>query len=523
MSRSVLDLRSACAIAEPAGPPAPLGVPFTVPETVAWLEWERRFVEAVRGVVANDVFQGVPVALTVHSFLVLLHRHGKLMGPGCQPASALSALLRALAHPHGWVGVRKPPARRDLTRWQDRVLVAGLNPQDRSRRLWQSLAEALGPERCLLVAAGRSLLQHPPYDLPRVAVTDFPPDWWATRAWVLARLNRWLRELKAVCAEFEFDPAARWRLAAELVSQVNRLAALLHLQESLRPRSAVVMWDREPHGAALCAALAVRGVPTFTCVHGAFGRQNRDWFTPLAAQYVFTWGEIQTELLRQAGVPADRLRPVGVFAPRPTRRALPGEERAERLRSLGLAADKPLLVVGLTCLTAGLFPVWAGILQELDRRLPGFAILVRLHPSNHRKSFAGLLEEHSRLRLADDRDLSCAQTLELADAVLVDSSSFGFDALQLHLPVVVLAPPDGSGLLAVLREALLAGAAVPARDVAVAAEVLERLFTDPALRQKQAARAAAFVDRYVCAYGSEALSRATAALLNPARVRRDRD
>jgi hypothetical protein len=523
MNRSVLDSRIAPAIAEPAEAPAPLGVPFALPETVAWLEWEHRFVEAVRQTVADDVFQGVPVALTVHSFLVLLHRHRKLKGPGCRPASALSALLRALAHPQGWVGVRKPPAAKDLARWQDRVLVAGLNPQDRSRRLWQTLAEALGPERCLLVAAGRSLLKQPPHELPRVAATDFPPDWWATRAWVLARLNRWLRGLKAVCAEFEFDPAARWRLAAELVSQVNRLAALLHMQESLRPRSAVVMWDREPHGAALCAALGVRGVPTFTCVHGAFGRQNRDAFTPLAARYVFTWGEIQTELLRQAGVSADRLLAVGVFAPRPTLRTLSIEERTERLRSLGLATEKPLLVVGLTCLTAGLFPVWAGILQELDRRLTGFAILARLHPSNRKKSFAGLLEEHSRLRLADERDLSCAQTLDLADTVLVDSSSFGFDALQLLLPVVVLAPPDGSGLLAVLREALLDRAALPARDVAAAAGVLERLFADPNQRREQAARAAAFVDRYIRAYGSEALARASAALLNPAAVSRGAD
>ena len=502
---------------------APLGVPFPAPETVEWLERERRFVEAVRRVVADDVFRGVPVALAVHSNLCLLHRHGKLKSPACKPASALSALLRALAHPRGWPGLRKPPARRDLVRWQGRVLVAGLHPHDHWRRLWQTLAEALGPERCLLVAAGRSLLKQPPHELPRVAVTDFPPDWWPTRAWVLRRLNRWLRGLRAVCAEFEFDPAARWRLAAELVSQVNRLAALLHLQESLRPRSAMVVWDRWSDGADLCAALGVRGVPTFTCVHGAFGRQNRDWFTPLAAKYVFTWGEIQTELLRDAGVPAERLLPVGVFAPRPTRRALPGEERAERLRLLGLATDKPLLVVGLTCPTAGLFPVWAGILQELDRRLPRFAILARLHPSNRRQSFASLLEEHPRLRLADDRDLTCAQTLELADAVLVDSSSFGFDALQLHLPVVVLAPPDGSGLLTVLREALLAGAALPARDVAAAAGVLERLFADPALRRDQVVRAAAFVDRYVCAFGSEALARATAALLNPAAVSRGGD
>lgn len=493
-----------------------------LPATADCLEWEYRFVEAVRGVVSHDWFRGVPLALTVHNFLKLLLRHGHLKGPRCTPGGAALALARALVHPHGWAGLRRP-APQQWARLRGRVLIAGLHPQDRSRRWWQPLAEALGPDRCLLLAAGRSLLNQPPLELPRLAVSDFPAAWWGTRAWVLRRLPRWLEELRAVCAELGFDPPARWRLAADLVSQVNRLGSILVLERYLKPRALVVPWDREPFSATLCAALGVRGVPAVTLVHGAFGVQNHRSFVPLGARYLFTWGEVQNELLRAAGVEPERLLTVGVFDAPPFRREWSPAERAERLRSLGLDPDQPVVLVGLTCLAERDRPVWAQVLGELADQLTGAAVLARLHPSNSRAQFDGLLGESARLRLVDDRQLSAAQSLELADAVLVDSSSFGFDAVQRRLPVVVLWPPDGSGLLTVMREAVLEGAAVFARNPCEAARALKRLLADPAERGALAGRAEAFTNRYVCAWGREALDRAVAALERIARPARSGD
>jgi hypothetical protein len=491
-----------------------------VAERVATLEWERRYIERVRKVVGNEMFQQVPLSLLVHDFLVLLHRHGHLKGLRCTRGGAALALARALAHPHGWPGLNPRLPRAQWAALRGRIVIAGLHSQDRSRNRWQPLAEALGPRRCLLLAAGRSQLNQPPLELPRVALTQFPADWAATRAWLLARLPRWLRGLERVRVEFGFDPPARWRLAAELVAQVNRLGAVRHFHQRLRPRAAVVPWDREPFSATLCAMLETRGVPTVTFSHGAFGRQNRDSFVPLAARYAFTWGEVQTELLREAGVSAERLLPIGVFTPEPVRRALTSAGRAERLRPLGLDPDQPVVVVGLTCLTERDRPVWARVLRELADRLPGAAVLARLHPSNAREQFTGLLTEGPRLRLVDDRQLSAVQTLELADAVVVDSSSFGFDAVQRRLPVVVLWPPDGSGLLTVMREAVLEGAAVLVQDVTGAAQVLGRLLAEPVARAALTERAEAFTRRYVCAWGEEAVGRAVAALERIARPER---
>lgn len=488
-------------------------------ERVKGLEWERQYIERVRQVVADEVFRGVPLANTVHDFLVLLLRHGHLKGPRCTPGGAAWMLARTLAHPHGWAGVRRP-APRQWARLQRRVLVAGLHPQDRSRRWWQPLAGTLGPDRCLLLAAGRSQLKQPPLELPRLAVTDFPAAWATTRVWVLRRLPRWLRELRGVCAELGFDPPARWRLAAELVAQVNRLGSILALERYLKPRALVVPWDREPFSAALCAALGGCGVPTVTFVHGAFGVQNHRSFVPLGARYLFTWGEVQNELLRTAGVEPERLLTVGVFDAPPTRRELSSAVRAERLHSLGLAPDQPVVLVGLTCLPERDRPVWARLLGQLADQLTGAAVLARLHPSNARAQFDGLLGESARLRLVDDRQLPAAESLDLADAVLVDSSSFGFDAVQRRLPVVVLWPPDGSGLLTVMREAVLEGAAVFARDSTEAARALERLLADPAERAALAGRAEAFTNRYVCAWGREALDRALAAIEQIARPAR---
>ncbi len=301
------------------------------------------------------------------------------------------------------------------------------------------------------------------------------------------------------------------------MSQVNRLGGILALERHLQPRALVVPWDREPLSAVLCAALGARGVPTVSFVHGAFGVQNHRSFLPLGARYLFTWGEVQNELLQAAGVAPERLLPVGVFEPRPARQVLSSGERAGRLAELGLETGRPVVLVGLTCLTERDRPVWARLLQELSARLPGAVVAARLHPSNSRAQFADLLPQSPRLRVVDDRQLSAAQSLALADAVLVDSSSFGFDAVQRALPVVVLRPPDGSGLLTVMREVALAGAAAFARDVAEAAGALERLLTDPAEQAALVARAEAFTRRYVCAYGQEALARALEALERIAR------
>lgn len=492
------------------GPPS--ACPPPRPQSATGLEWEYDFVEAVRRVVADDVFRGVPLGLTVHSFLVLLHRHGKLKEPACRPAGALAELALALAHGRGIASRLRHGARRLSPGLEGRILIAGLGEQDRSRRLWQPIAGALGPAEGLLVAGGRSQLRHLPADRPVVVLSDFPPAWLATRRWLLARLGRWLRGLAEVCADFGFTPAARWRLAAQLVHQTGKIAHALSLCERLKPRALVVNWDRNPIGSALCAALSARGVPTFTLVHGAFGVQNRGGFLPLGARYVLTWGDIQAELLRDAGVPAERLIPVGVFEPRPVRRRLDEAGRARRLEQLGADPGKPVLVVGLTCLTAGERRVWADILSELANRLPGFVVLGRLHPSNSRASFADLLQENSRLRLVDDRLLSAKHTLELADVVVVDSSSFGFDAIQHEIPVVVLEPPDGAGYFSVMREAMAAGAALHARDAGQLAARVESLWKDPALRQHLLERARAFEARYVCAYGQEALDRAKAAI-----------
>ncbi len=227
---------------------------------------------------------------------------------------------------------------------------------------------------------------------------------------------------------------------------------------------------------------------------------------------MLTWGEVQSALLREAGVPAERIIPVGVFEPRPASPSLEPAARAQRLTALQARADRPVVVVGLTCLNAAGRALWGRVLQELAGRLTDQVVLARLHPSNTRASFAGLVEESPTFRLVDDRMMSATETLEVADAVVVDSSSFGFDALQRGLPVVTLEPPDGSRYFSLQWEAMQAGASLYARDAEHLAAHLVRLRDDAGFRAALLARARAFEARYVCAYGAEALARARAAI-----------
>lgn len=468
---------------------------------------DARLVKGLQRVVQGDAWEGVPLASAVHWFVNILRRHGKLTPAQCRPRAALAELALALAHPRPWLYALQRRTPLAAAQGRNRIWVPAGGHQDRTVRLWEPPARALGPTECLVVAVGRSQRNRLPSGLPYVILNEQPAAWLATRRWVLARLGRWLRELAGLCAEMGFAPAARWRLAAQLVAQVGKVGQVLRLQQRYSPRAAVVDWDRAPVGAALCAVLASRGIPTFTLVHGAFGAQNHAAFLPLAAQYVLTWGDVQADLLRRAGVPAERLIPVGVFDPRPTREPLDSTERDRRLAQLGAAPGQPVVVVGLTCLPVSERPLWAKVLTELHHRLPGPVILARLHPSNRREQFAGLLEESPRLRLVDDRMISARDTLALADAVVVDSSSFGFDALQRGIPVAVLEPPDGSGYLSVMLEAAEAGAALYARDNGELAAHLRTLLTDAAVRGRLLERARAFEVRYVHAYGQDALDR----------------
>ena len=474
---------------------------------------ELALLQDIRQAVGTDAFDGLAIERLVNASMYLLGRQGRLAPGGCRFTAAVGNLGRTLVHPRGLAAGLGLTRRHDLAALQGRTWIVALGVQDRVRKLWEPLARALGPDKCVLISPARKLLGKLPADLPQVALDEIPSRWWSTRAWVLTRLAHWRRGLRRIGAERGFAAAAHWQLAAALAEQVGTAAAALALARILQPRAAIVVWDQDPLGSAVCAAMKRVGRPSLTLVHGALGRQNLPYFAPILATHAVVWGELQKQMFQERGVPADRIVCAGLFDPRPAPAVLSVAEREARLRRLGAApSSRHVVVVGLTCLRKPEHAAWGSLAQELSRLLPGSLILCRLHPSNDRASFAESLAEHDRLRILDDRMMSSAETLDLADAVVVDSSSLGFDALQRGLPVVVIDPPDGSGYFALMLEAVQAGAALYARDTAQLAAHLDHLRTDAPARSRLLDRARAFEAQYVSAYGTEALGRAGAAL-----------
>jgi hypothetical protein len=223
-------------------------------------------------------------------------------------------------------------------------------------------------------------------------------------------------------------------------------------------------------------------------------------FTPLVARKVLVWGDVQRGLFRASGVPDESIHAVGCQR-LPEERPCAREDRREKLALLGLAGEGPMVLVGMTVLRTTQREAWLTALGSLISAMPGTRFLIRLHPSNRRQQFPGLYAGETGVRVIESGELSLEESIALADMVLVDTSTLGFDALCFGRPVAVLFPYPFCRAEDVLHEAVDRGAALYAEDPLEMASLITSFWKDAAERLMQAEKARRFVESYVASRG----------------------
>lgn len=469
---------------------------------------ELRLAAAVRQIVAGDAFQGVPLARVLGAALTPRYWADGFTIRAPRPTAGLARRVYYLWLRERALAVRGRPRRRRISLPEGRVAIEVVSVEPRSRNLWEPVARQLGRERTVLVLAHRHLRASLSPDYPAIAMDEMPIDWPACRAWLRPRLPRWEAALADVRREFDLAPGAEVEIGNTLIVQAMRIAEVLALGRALAPRSFLTLWDHGPFGAPLCASLRALGVPTHTVVHGAVGRQSMMDFTPLNADRVLVWGEVQRRLFVDAGVAPSRIVVVGCQRLRMAHETeLHGGERAALLRRFGLQASGPVVVVGFTVLDANRRLAWACAVREMHDALPEAVLLCRLHPSEKPASYAHLLVQGPRLAVIGGDALALEATLALADAVVVDSSTLGFDAVVHRRVVAVFDPYPTPKAQGVMPEVVAAGAALYARSPAELAQALRSVWGDAAAGAALRVRGDMFVRKYVAAFGDEAAQR----------------
>lgn len=475
---------------------------------------ERRLLREIQELTKGDELDGVPLSEVLGAEFSTHWWAGRFTGR----APSVAAARLQLAYQLWGRTIREAVKPKDMTLMtkdnQRRIAIEVDGTDPRLSGFWYPVAKLLGPGKCTLVLRSRRLAGTVPAGFTAIAADEAGVDWAPYRRWVHQRLGRWKEGLQKISTEHRLAIAAPDLLLALLVSQVYRMGQAASLAHLLRPRAFLSTWDHGSLAGSLCWVLRTRCVPTFTMVHGAIGVESMAEFAPLVADTVFVWGEYQRELFLAAGVADSRIRLTGFQRmerpPALNPRAIPVSE-SRNARQVGLK----VILVGFTMLRTTDRAIWIEAVKGLVMSMPESRFILRLHPSNSSLEYAPHFASLPRVEVQEARQASLEELLAVSDAVVVDSSTLGFDALLLGKIVAVLDPYPAPKVQDVMRDALEWGAAIYSRTPEALAHDLDEASKDERRRAALLQRTKAFTEHYVCAYGEEAARRIVAVLNKP--------
>ena len=385
-----------------------------------------------------------------------------------------------------------------------RILVTWISDNFRVSGLVRPVIEELGAQRCLAICGSPDVVSKVPGGVPAVSLNQaIPFDSAAWRAEYRKCRGAWQRSLRELCRKHRLPHGAFGRLAFHLMTASQYVAGWLELLRAARPSAILTEYDRNDMWSCLVLAARTLRIPTFTLVHGVVNEEAVG-YVPVLADKVFCWGEMQRRQFIAAGEKRAEVLIGG--CPRLTREL--GVTQAEARAKLGLAVDRPVLMLGTTSVNsrgrrelAELFCVAAG-------KLDGVSAIVRLHPSEQLDIYAAVASRHPHVRFMLNHEATLDEALAAADIVVVPNSGLGGDAVvKRRLVIVVDLPSLRLGHGGDLIERAGCPRATSAEELATAVQCL---LGSEAERQGHFAAAERFVADFCAFYGRDSARRIAA-------------
>ena len=338
------------------------------------------------------------VALAVHSFLPVGASHGgRGDGPGLEKGGILVALISNRGYHRRWVPkvvtCLRPETCRVLT---DDERLRELLPQETWASKWSHM---------------------PPVDMKR---------WRGMFRKVSARWDAVIRDLR------DIPRPVGTALKHALLAASQRVVQYRAFLERMGPEAILVEYDRNTRGAALVLAARGMGIPTYTMIHGVIN--GPFGYTPIVADFVLCWGEIQRRQLIEFGTAEHRVRVVGFERIEET----PGVEGIVVRRKLGIPRDSTVVVLATNPIDETNARRLVEIFCKGVSRLEGVEGMVRLHPSETLGDYRWAMESWPHVRFTFNDLLSPEEMFASVDLVVVHSSGFGVEALAHGVPCVIL-------------------------------------------------------------------------------------
>jgi hypothetical protein len=303
------------------------------------------------------------------------------------------------------------------------VVIEAISDEKRFRGLWLPVAEQFNNRDLLLVTPDENIYKKYKSDYNVQIINKF-----FVFDWFLSRIEI----LKFIYNNFNFiffkkikSPISGLDLLNIYIKQLDYVIRYKHIVQTFKPSCYVTTWDWYYLGSAGTMVFNSNNLPTFTFIHGAGGKDALDEFVPLNADYIFSWGKINTKALIELGVASDSILEVGCPRLKPFKRQeVVLKENFE---------NKMLII-----LTACINPHFVkDIVKIVEYYSNIYKITIRLHPST---TFDSLQPEIKNLNVhfVTTYDESIEDSILKSEFVISDTTSAAFDVVYLDKPLFVI-------------------------------------------------------------------------------------
>jgi hypothetical protein len=238
--------------------------------------------------------------------------------------------------------------------------------------------------------------------------------------------------IRSFLLEYNLPSFVGRRIINILITQTQYLTAFDFLLKSLQPKFVLVEHDRYNWCSSLILAANKLNIPTFTMMHGVVNCQFG--YIPVLANYLFSWGHRQKELLKQYNGNADRIIVTGATQ---LDASIKASKKSVR-EKLNIPDSKKVVLLATN-------PVNPNLRQQLikvfctsinqNKNLVG---IVRLHPSEKIEFYQEYIDKFPEIIFDKNEKVSYEESFAVPDIVCIYNSAYAMDAILKGLPVMII-------------------------------------------------------------------------------------
>lgn len=196
-----------------------------------------------------------------------------------------------------------------------------------------------------------------------------------------------------------------------------------------KPRIVVTEFDRNSIASPLILTAKKNGIKTITLVHGVIG----NYFTPVLADRIFCFGEIQRDQLIERNVSKERIKITGTSI-------IPDfkEFKVSRNRN-----NSTLTVcLGVQTLKKIYLDLKLKTVIEAAIQVRTVELIIKLHPSQKKEDFIHLQEINSCIKVVSSSEIDNLDLFSKIDLLIINFSGLGIEAMYYGVPVILIQTKD---------------------------------------------------------------------------------